>query len=76
MDTYNKIQNLIKGDYSIVKSNAKGEDSTEIVNLPEDVSKFFERGNNSAGTRVRKAMQELKKLAQELREEVQEAKKP
>ena len=35
-----------------------------------DVSKFIE-GNNSAGTRVRKAMQEIKKLAQFVRVEVQ-----
>jgi predicted transcriptional regulator len=39
-----------------------------------DIEKFFAKGNSSAGTRVRQAMQELKKLAQELRTEVQEAK--
>lgn len=39
-----------------------------------DVEKFFSKGNSSAGTRVRQAMQELKKLAQELRAEVQEKK--
>ena len=38
-----------------------------------DVSKFIE-GNNSAGTRVRKAMQEIKKLAQFVRVEVQDLK--
>ena len=31
-----------------------------------DVTKFIE-GNNSAGTRIRKAMQEIKKLAQFVR---------
>ena len=35
-----------------------------------DVTKFVE-GNNSAGTRVRKAMQLIKELAQEIRIEVQ-----
>jgi hypothetical protein len=40
----------------------------------DDHEKFFERGNNAAGTRVRKAMQEVKALAQELRAEVQETK--
>lgn len=40
-----------------------------------DVDKFFAKGNGSAGTRVRQAMQELKKLAQDLRVEVQENKK-
>jgi len=38
-----------------------------------DVTKFVE-GNNSAGTRVRKAMQAVKALAQEVRVEVQEQK--
>ena len=40
-----------------------------------DVEKFSAKGNSTAGTRVRKAMQELKKLAQEVRLEVQEFKK-
>ena len=40
----------------------------------DDHEKFFDRGNNAAGTRVRKAMQEVKSLAQELRLEVQETK--
>jgi hypothetical protein len=38
-----------------------------------DVTKFVE-GNNSAGTRVRKAMQAVKALAQEVRVEVQDQK--
>ena len=38
-----------------------------------DLTKFVE-GNNSAGTRVRKAMQAIKSLAQEVRIEVQEQK--
>ena len=38
-----------------------------------DITKFVE-GNNSAGTRVRKAMQAVKALAQEVRVEVQDQK--
>ena len=38
-----------------------------------DASKFI-NGNNSAGTRVRKAMQAVKALAQEVRIEVQDQK--
>ena len=38
-----------------------------------DVTKFVD-GNNSAGTRVRKAMQAVKQLAQNIRKEVQEQK--
>ena len=39
-----------------------------------DHEKFFTAGNNAAGTRVRKTMQEVKTIAQELRTEVQETK--
>ena len=46
----------------------------DVVNdCQTDVVKFIE-GNNSAGTRVRKAMQEIKKLAQFVRVEVQDQK--
>ena len=46
-----------------------------IVNDMEgDFSKFYEKGNQAAGTRVRKGMQELKNLAQSIRVEVQEIK--
>ena len=44
-----------------------------INDCQSDVTKFV-GGNNSAGTRVRKAMQEVKSLAQEVRVEVQEQK--
>jgi len=44
-----------------------------IMDSTLDAGKFV-NGNNSAGTRVRKAMQEVKKIAQEIRLEVQEQK--
>ena len=44
-----------------------------INDCQTDVNKF-EEGNNSAGTRVRKAMQAVKALAQEVRVEVQDQK--
>ena len=44
-----------------------------INDCQTDVTKFVE-GNNSAGTRVRKAMQAVKSLAQDVRVEVQEQK--
>jgi hypothetical protein len=50
----------------------------EIKNLvaaaEADVVKFAEKGNKTAGTRLRQTMQELKKLAQQVRLEVQESK--
>tara|TARA_R110001599_G_scaffold118267_2_gene287413 strand:+ start:571 stop:765 length:195 start_codon:yes stop_codon:yes gene_type:complete len=44
-----------------------------INDCQNDVTKFVE-GNNSAGTRVRKAMQTVKSLAQDVRVEVQDQK--
>ena len=44
-----------------------------INDCQSDVTKFVE-GNNSAGTRVRKAMQVVKQLAQDVRVEVQDQK--
>jgi len=44
-----------------------------INDCQSDVTKFVE-GNNSAGTRVRKAMQTVKSLAQDVRIEVQDQK--
>tara|TARA_R110000765_G_scaffold7176_1_gene23433 strand:+ start:63 stop:257 length:195 start_codon:yes stop_codon:yes gene_type:complete len=50
------------------------DDLQNIVNDTQtDMTKFTE-GNSSAGTRVRKAMQAIKGLAQELRVEIQEQK--
>ena len=47
----------------------------DLVNsIDGDVNKFYEKGNKAAGTRVRKAMQDVKKLAQDLRANVQETK--
>ena len=45
-----------------------------ITQLKEDFSKFYDKENQAAGTRIRKGMQDLKKLAQEIRLEVQETK--
>jgi len=42
----------------------------QLHEAAEDALKF-EQGNNSAGTRVRKAMQNIKGLAQQVRLEVQ-----
>ena len=44
-----------------------------INDCQNDVTKFVD-GNNSAGTRVRKAMQTVKSLAQDVRVEVQDQK--
>ena len=45
-----------------------------VGTFEKDFIKFYDKGNKSAGTRVRKAMNELKRKAQEVRKEVQEIK--
>ncbi len=45
-----------------------------VDGLEDDFNKFYEKGNKAAGTRVRKAMQDLKKQAQDIRVEVQNRK--
>ena len=45
-----------------------------VMSLEADFEKFYDKGNQAAGTRVRKGMQELKNLAQEIRIEVQNIK--
>ncbi len=59
---------------SFNKLNTLFDELQDSVNdCQTDVTKFVE-GNNSAGTRVRKAMQIVKSLAQEVRIEVQDQK--
>ena len=46
-----------------------------VTALEEDVIKFAEKGNNAAGTRVRKGLQEIKRACQEMRDAVQTLKR-
>jgi len=56
------------------KLNNEFDQLQDVINdCQTDVTKFIE-GNNSAGTRVRKSMQTIKNLAQEIRVEVQNQK--
>ncbi|WP_420147829.1 histone H1 [Spirosoma sp.] len=45
-----------------------------VMSLEADFEKFYEKNNQAAGTRVRKGMQDLKTLAQDIRSEVQNTK--
>lgn len=45
-----------------------------IMDLEDDFVKFYDKENQTAGTRVRKGMQELKNLAQDIRSQVQNMK--
>lgn len=46
----------------------------EVEILKQEYEKF-ERGNKSAGTRARKSLQNIKKIAQDLRVAIQDSKK-
>lgn len=45
-----------------------------LEDAQEDLMKFYEKGNKAAGTRARKAMMNLKNLAHEIRQEIQDIK--
>lgn len=45
-----------------------------VRELEVDFQKFYERGQAAAGTRVRKGLSDLRKLAQEIRKDIQDVK--
>jgi hypothetical protein len=45
-----------------------------VLSAEADFEKFYVKGNKAAGTRVRKAMQDLKELSQAIRVDVQSSK--
>jgi hypothetical protein len=65
LDKYDKLVKLLTEEVEI---------DGKKFDLKEDFEKFFIRGNKTAGTRIRKVLQELKKVAQEVRDDVQEYK--
>jgi len=44
------------------------------MSMEDDFSKFYEKQNKAAGTRIRKGMQDLKTVAQDIRLKVQATK--
>ena len=65
IDKHDSLVKLITDDIEI---------DGKKYNLKKDFDKFFIHGNKAAGTRIRKVMQEIKKLSQEIRTDVQEYK--
>lgn len=45
-----------------------------LASMEADADKFYNSSNSAAGTRVRKALQEIKTLASDIRKEVTELK--
>ena len=68
MDYLDKYDELVKLLTEEIEVDGKK------FNLKDDFEKFFIKGNRTAGTRIRKMMQEVKKLSQEIRNDVQEYK--
>lgn len=48
---------------------------TLIATMREDITKFYDKGNKAAGVRIRKNLQDVKALAQEIRKDVSAQKK-
>jgi|TARA_R110000782_G_scaffold21299_1_gene57328 hypothetical protein len=46
-----------------------------IASMEEDVTKFYDKDNKAAGVRVRKSLQDIKGLAQTMRNEVSDKNK-
>lgn len=65
LDKYDALVKLITEEVEI---------EGKKFSLKDDFDKFFIRGNKTAGTRIRKMMQELKKISQEIRSDVQDYK--
>ena len=48
---------------------------SKLSEIETEAEKFYVKGNKAAGTRLRKGLQEIKNLAQEIRVDVSEKKK-
>ncbi len=62
LDSYDDLLNILIGEVEI--------DGKKYF-LKEDFEKFFIKGNKTAGTRIRKVMQMLRKSAENVRKDVQ-----
>jgi hypothetical protein len=65
LDKYDQLVKLLTSEVEI---------EGKKFNLKDDFEKFFIKGNKSAGTRIRRVMQELKKMSQDVRKDVQDYK--
>lgn len=62
LDSYDDLLNILIGEVEI--------DGKKYF-LKEDFEKFFIKGNKTAGTRIRKVMQMIRKSAENIRKDVQ-----
>ncbi len=55
-------------------ANCHGDLAQRVAGMEDDFNKFYDKGNKAAGTRIRKGMQDIKKMAQDIRSDVQDKK--
>ena len=58
-----------------MEENSLNKMKTLVSEFEADFTKFSEKKNKAAGTRARKALQEIRKLAKDIRTEISGAKK-
>jgi hypothetical protein len=68
------MEYLDKYDYLLKVLTEEIDIDGKKVRLKDDFEKFFIKGNKTAGTRVRKFMQILRRTAEEVRNDVQDYK--
>lgn len=68
------MEYLDKYDYLLRILTEEVDIDGKSVRLKDDFDKFFIKGNKTAGVRVRKFMQILRKTAEEIRDDVQDYK--
>ena len=74
METQNDATPTTSSETSTSEAGRFNELIQLVTNMKSDFEKFYNDGNKAAGTRVRNGMQELKALAQTVRNEVTEIK--
>ena len=66
MDKYDELKRIITEEVEI---------DGKMYKLEDEFERFFVKGNKTAGTRIRKIMQLLRRSAEEVRNDVQNYKK-
>tara|TARA_R110000803_G_scaffold188396_1_gene250826 strand:+ start:182 stop:397 length:216 start_codon:yes stop_codon:yes gene_type:complete len=61
--------------YSKMGENRITQFETLLESFRDDYSKFVDKGNKTAATRARKSLQEMRNLAKEVRDEINQTKR-
>lgn len=70
-----KVENIDRWENLLKLLTDEIEVDGMYVHLKDDFEKFYIKGNKTAGTRIRKVMQLLRREAEQIRREVQDHKK-